>query len=101
VALPLDFGSKGETFARKVVAGSAYTVSYDDGMRKEEGPTRGRQQALALSMGKTTKVCRDERRQEGASCYKPTIKGDRVGRVGCDYSQSFSAIAIALYMQVA
>jgi hypothetical protein len=41
VALPLDFGGKGETFTRKVAAGSTYTVSYNDSIRKEGGPTRG------------------------------------------------------------
>jgi len=41
VALSLDFGSKGETFARKVAAGSAYTVSHNNGIWEEGGPTRG------------------------------------------------------------
>jgi len=101
VALLLDFSSKGKAFARKVAAGSAYTVSYNDGIREEGGPTRGRQQALALSIGETTKVFQDERRREGASCHELTIKGDRVGRTGRDYSQSFSAAAAALYTRVA
>ena len=101
VALSLDFGSKGKAFARKVVAGSAYTVSYNDSIREEGGPTRGRQQALALSIGETIKVFRDERRREGASYYEPTIKGDRVGYAGRDHSQSFSAVAAASCTRVA
>ena len=41
MALSFNFSSKGETFARKVAAGSAYTVSYNGSIQEEEGRTRG------------------------------------------------------------